>query len=414
MIENLSGQQPKKRGAGYLDEKAEARALEKLERPEARALFRFLIQTGMRISEALTVRTEDVERGSTTIRGKGGKVRTVYYRRALQEEMRQYLLERKVRSDQDGALLFPFSRYTAHRLLNEADVYPHLLRHTYLTRKLKETGDIRLVQEIAGHKDIRTTSKYTHFTEQEIKAAMTEPRTWRERLATMRPDRRQKRACKAPERSFDPNPAHKRFVVYGAKGSGKTHMILNTWSQAHRVEWKTKGQTTKAIDALKKEGQLNEGRPLVIEFGTPTPTKMTYAEDLELSPDCTLVVEFRTRHGRDEQNLLSTLFEFQPLVADDMNPAEARQYLRHLCSTSSAQYSQVKELLDVSTNPLFLRENINRRRSEIKMSGVPITFGWLFICLALLLIVDRYVSMGRESYAIVTCLYTLTGVIRRL
>lgn len=412
MITNVSTTR-RKRGAGYLDERSELIALSKLRRPDAVALFHFLINTGLRISEALIVHVEDIERGSTTLIGKGGRVRTVYYRADLIEKMREYLLDRSPRAGQDSELLFPFSRKTAHRILSPAGVWPHLLRHTYLTRLLRRTGDIRLVQEVAGHADIRTTSRYTHFTPQEIEAAMTEPRTLYERVAGILGRRRvSRRRLDPPERSFDRSPLHHRFVVYGRKGTGKTHMIGNTWREAHRIEWKTKGQVTKEIDGLRESGQLGEGRALVLEFGTPTATKMLYAESLEIE-GLELVAEFRVRNERDEKQLLSTLFEFQPLRVDDMRPDEARQYLRHLCSVSRAQYSKVRELLDISTNPLFLKENLFRRRGEIRMSSTPVTFGWLFVLLALTFMVGRYWSMGRESYAIVTGLYFIIRMLRR-
>ena len=411
-IENISTERPKKRGGGYLDERAEALGMKQLVRPEARALARFLLATGLRVTEALVVRVEDIERGSTTLIGKGGRPRTVYYGAALRAEMQAYLLERKLRANQDPKRLFPFSRQTAWRLLEPAGWYPHLLRHTYLTRKLRETKNIRLVQEIAGHADIRTTSRYTHFQDDEIRAAMTEPRTWREKLRERTGRRRLgRRRVAAPERRLDPNPIHRRYLVYGRKGVGKTHLSLNTWPDVHRVEWTSKGRVTKALDELRME--WTSERPVLLELSTPTATKMEYAESLDVPPGASLIVEFRTRHERDEKQLHQTLFEFQPLEVDDLSLMEARQYLRHLCALGSSQYSQVRELLTVSTNPLYLRENVHRRRSEIKMSSVPITFGWLFVLLGLAVVVSKYVAIGRSAYAMLTVLYFAIRFLRR-
>lgn len=422
MIENITGQRPRKRGRGYLDEHEEAQALAKLTRPEARALFRFICATGFRVSEALTVRVEDVERGSTTIIGKRGRVRTIYYSPELVEEMRFYVIERRVRRDQDPARLFPFSRYTANRLLAPANIYPHLLRHTYLTRLYRRTKDLKLTMAVGGHTDPRSALVYQHFTEQEIRAAMTQPRTVRDRVRRLVRPAFRRVAAVAPERKFIPSAAHRRFLVYGPKGVGKSHMIRNSWEQCHRIEWDTKGQTTKALNEIKKEweGEKDKStnvpapdRAICIDFGTPTQTKMKYAEAIELPAGAVLVAEFRTRTERDERDLLRALFEFQPLRTDEMTPPEARAYLKHLCSISNAQYSKVRELLDVSTNPLFLRENLHRKRSEIQMSAVPVTFGWLFVLLALCFMVGRYWHMGRESYAIVTALYFVIRLLRR-
>ena len=54
----------------------------------------------------------------------------------------------------------------------EKRVYPHLLRHSALTRIYDGTQDIRLVQEVAGHQDIKTTQRYTHVHPMNIARAM--------------------------------------------------------------------------------------------------------------------------------------------------------------------------------------------------------------------------------------------------
>lgn len=183
MIENITTKRKKKRGGECLTEAEERAALERLVRPDARALFQFLVATGLRISEALIVELGDIERGFTRLVGKGGKERTVYYSAELVRMLRPYIGEReRAVGGDDRGRLFAFNRQTAHRLLSAADVYPHLLRHTYLTRLYKQTKDLRLTQKVAGHADIRTTSRYTHHTEEEVRRAMTRPRTFAEKI----------------------------------------------------------------------------------------------------------------------------------------------------------------------------------------------------------------------------------------
>lgn len=178
MIENITTKKKRKRGGECLTEQQERAVLQQLHRPDAIALFHFLVATGLRISEALIVEIGDIGRGYTRLIGKGGKERTVYYSVELVALLRPYL-EIRERSGADGrARLFPFNRQTAHRLLSVADVYPHQLRHTCLTRLYRETKDLRLTQKVAGHADIRTTSRYTHHTEEEVRRAMTQPRTF--------------------------------------------------------------------------------------------------------------------------------------------------------------------------------------------------------------------------------------------
>lgn len=177
MIQNITTKKRKRGGDCLTADQARA-ALERLTRPDARALFHVLIGTGLRVSEALIIEMGDIERGYTRLIGKGGRERTVYYAPELVEELRPYMEERGSSGVDDRVRLFPFSRKTAHRILAVVGVYPHQLRHTFLTLLYRDTRDLRLVQVIAGHASIQTTTRYTHHTADEIRAAMTGPRRW--------------------------------------------------------------------------------------------------------------------------------------------------------------------------------------------------------------------------------------------
>jgi len=137
-------------------------------------LFVFLADVGCRMTQALNVRWTDVERshdGHTYIRfwrageQKGGMVRTIPCTQRVKA-----VLERRMR-DHYGAP-GPFSMLTktrANKLWNRAlkgthlesekECVPHALRHTCATRLLAMTGDIKLVQEWLGHRDIKTTAQ---------------------------------------------------------------------------------------------------------------------------------------------------------------------------------------------------------------------------------------------------------------
>lgn len=177
MIQNITTRK-KKRGGDCLTADQARAALERLTRPDARALFLFLIGTGLRVSEALIVETADLQRGFTRLIGKGNRERVVYYGSELIEDLQPYLQSREEQPGEAGSRLFPFSRKTAHRILAVVGVYPHQLRHTFLTLLYRDTRDLRLVQVIAGHASIQTTTRYTHHTADEIRAAMTGPRRW--------------------------------------------------------------------------------------------------------------------------------------------------------------------------------------------------------------------------------------------
>ena len=153
-----------------------------------RAMLELLYASGLRVSELCSVRLEglDLEEGLIRVTGKGNKTRLVPVGLPAQEAITRYLeIERpKLVSRRSGAEVFLsargrkltpqrvwqlIKRYAARAGL-EANVYPHLFRHSFATHLLAGGADLRIIQELLGHADISTTQVYTHVDSSRLKA----------------------------------------------------------------------------------------------------------------------------------------------------------------------------------------------------------------------------------------------------
>lgn len=153
-----------------------------------RAIIELLYASGLRISELANVRLENLDFGERIVRvtGKGNKTRLVPVGQKACDALATYLsTERpKMVKPRTGSEIFLSSRGTkltttriwqivkeCARLSGlEANVYPHLLRHSFATHLLGNGADLRIIQEMLGHADIATTQVYTHVDQQRLKA----------------------------------------------------------------------------------------------------------------------------------------------------------------------------------------------------------------------------------------------------
>ncbi len=187
-----------------------------------RAMVELLYASGLRISELVNARLENLamEEGIIRVTGKGNKTRLVPVGRKACEAIAAYLEHGRPElvKRRTGGEIFLSVRGTklttarAWQVVKRAarhagidvNVYPHLLRHSFATHLLGNGADLRIIQEMLGHADVATTQVYTHVDQARLKAVhhRFHPRA-RLRAA---PDR----AAPPPETTGNEAPSRKR------------------------------------------------------------------------------------------------------------------------------------------------------------------------------------------------------------
>ena len=138
-------------------------------RAETAALFFLLYGGGLRVSEACRLKAKDVDWEARVVKimGKGGKERLA----ALPPQAFQHL--RPLRGG-GGPYLFgakPLPERKAYDMIRNLGrragllkpLHPHALRHSFATHLLSGGADLRVLQELLGHKTLAATEKYTHL-----------------------------------------------------------------------------------------------------------------------------------------------------------------------------------------------------------------------------------------------------------
>lgn len=187
--EDLPGVAP---GALEPDEQKKfLRAVERSGSARDRAIARMLFFAGLRVSELVALDTADISisarKGQVTVRsGKGDAYREVALNAEVREALEQWLAERKEYPGADGAVLFlnrrggRLSSRAVDMIVRElgkaanldSPVSAHVLRHTAMTNLVRAGNDLVMVAEIAGHKRLETTRRYSLPSESDRQAAM--------------------------------------------------------------------------------------------------------------------------------------------------------------------------------------------------------------------------------------------------
>ncbi|MDD1668395.1 MAG: tyrosine-type recombinase/integrase [Methanomicrobiales archaeon] len=148
--------------------------LAKIHDPRDRLVVRTIYATGVRVSELAGIRVEDIDFGAQTIRvkGKGGKIRTVFIDGDTLGEIRAFLGDQKEGPLFPGQMGKPISPRTIQFIFRKyapEGITPHKLRHSYASELYTRSKNLRVVQENLGHSSIKTTEIYLHTDVEERK-----------------------------------------------------------------------------------------------------------------------------------------------------------------------------------------------------------------------------------------------------
>ena len=145
-----------------------------------RLIIKLLYGCGLRVSEIVNLKKQEINFEEDLIKislAKGKKDRFVKIPLSLKENLQNYtklneddyLFESNRRGKLNKKTIAKIVQNSAKKAGIKKRVYPHLLRHSFATHLLEQGTDIRVIQKILGHSDIKTTQIYTQISQASIK-----------------------------------------------------------------------------------------------------------------------------------------------------------------------------------------------------------------------------------------------------
>ncbi|MEN6524095.1 MAG: tyrosine-type recombinase/integrase [Anaerolineaceae bacterium] len=171
---------------------------EKLRNLRDRAFLLTLADTGLRVHEACGLRRGDLDwnEGRALVIGKGDRQAVVRFSKRSQSALKDYLAARAQLDGSSGRPLRalplfarhdpgagkkvkPITTATGRNIVNQrveevlgkeavGSITPHSFRHYFVTRVLQASGNLKLAQELARHKNIAVTQRYAHLSDNEL------------------------------------------------------------------------------------------------------------------------------------------------------------------------------------------------------------------------------------------------------
>ena len=151
-----------------------------------KAMLELMYATGLRVSELINLKTNDVDLDNCIVRtlGKGSKERIIpfgdyalealkkyiiiYRNQFFKKEINDYLFLNNHGKQLTRQGFFKMLENLAKEKNIKTEFSPHTLRHSFATHLLNGGADLRSIQEMLGHSNLSTTQIYTHISRQEL------------------------------------------------------------------------------------------------------------------------------------------------------------------------------------------------------------------------------------------------------
>lgn len=136
-------------------------------------ICKVIANTGVRVSELINLKTEEIGKGFADIVGKGSKTRRIYFTNTLLDEIKDLCGSVYVIENRYGKQMS--TRGVSQLLITAGEksgvpkevMHPHSFRHFFAKQFLKNKQDVTLLGDLLGHSNISTTAIYTRMTSQE-------------------------------------------------------------------------------------------------------------------------------------------------------------------------------------------------------------------------------------------------------
>lgn len=145
-----------------------------------RAIIITLANTGLRVSELLDLKINDISRETILIKGKQGKYREVFFPNKVRDILNKYIKDNRLETDktilftgergalQRQAINKMLIKYASKCNVKKNKAHPHSLRHFFGKRLAENKVSLDVIQTYLGHENIATTAIYTKRTKEEL------------------------------------------------------------------------------------------------------------------------------------------------------------------------------------------------------------------------------------------------------